>query len=82
MLRQRSTNAAPSLKTASGCLLGVFDRYYRGSNVWEITGAGVGLIFVKMVVDMHHGTVKTERRDGSGSRITVRLPIQPRLQGR
>ena len=60
----------------------VFDRYYRSSNAGGITGAGVGLFFVKMVVELHNGTVKAESRDGGGSRITVRLPIQPRPQGR
>ena len=52
----------------------VFDRYYRCSNATGITGTGVGLYFVKMVVELHGGTVKAERGDARGSRLIVRLP--------
>ena len=52
----------------------VFERYYRCSNATGITGTGVGLYFVKMVVELHGGTVKAERGDAGGSRLTVRLP--------
>lgn len=52
----------------------VFERYYRCSNATGITGTGVGLYFVKMVVELHGGTVKAERGDAGGTRLTVRLP--------
>jgi signal transduction histidine kinase len=55
----------------------VFERYYRASNAAGITGTGVGLYFVKMVVELHGGTVKADSRDGGGSRVTVRLPFRP-----
>ena len=54
----------------------VFERYYRGSNAAGITGTGVGLYFVKMVVELHGGTVRAESQTGEGSRITVRLPFR------
>ena len=54
----------------------VFERYYRGSNAAGITGTGVGLYFVKMVVELHGGKVRAETRQG-GSRFTVSLPIRP-----
>lgn len=53
----------------------VFERYYRCSNAAGITGTGVGLYFVKMVVELHGGAVKAERGDRGGSRLIVRLPI-------
>jgi two-component system, OmpR family, sensor kinase len=56
-------------------LAGVFGRYSRGSNVSGIVGTGVGLYLVKMVVDLHGGTVAVESREGEGSRFTVRLPL-------
>jgi len=51
----------------------IFDRYYRGSNAASITGTGIGLYFVKLVVGLHNGeiTVSSGQR---GSRFTVRLP--------
>jgi two-component system OmpR family sensor kinase len=57
--------------------LRVFERYYRGSNANGITGTGVGLYFVKMVVELHGGSVDVESRNGAGSRFTVSLPIRP-----
>jgi two-component system OmpR family sensor kinase len=52
----------------------IFERYYRGRNAAGITGTGVGLYFVKMVVTLHGGTVTAAGREGGGSRFTVRLP--------
>jgi len=52
----------------------LFARYARGSNVSGIVGTGIGLYLVKMVVDLHHGRVAVESREGEGARFTVRLP--------
>ncbi len=53
----------------------LFERYYRGSNVSGVVGTGVGLYLVKMVVDLHKGSVAVESREGEGSRFIMRLPI-------
>jgi two-component system, OmpR family, sensor kinase len=55
----------------------LFERYHRGSNVSGIVGTGVGLYLVKMVVDMHGGTVTVDSKEGEGSRFTIRLPRKP-----
>jgi two-component system, OmpR family, sensor kinase len=55
----------------------VFDRYYRASNAGGITGTGVGLYFVKMVVELHGGTVEVESGAAQGSRFTISLPVRP-----
>ncbi|MGH8210368.1 MAG: sensor histidine kinase [Steroidobacteraceae bacterium] len=55
----------------------IFERYYRGRNAAGITGTGVGLYFVKMVVDLHGGAVTAQSREGGGSRFTVWLPREP-----
>jgi signal transduction histidine kinase len=52
----------------------LFERYHRGSNVSGIVGTGVGLYLAKTAVDLHHGTVEVQSREGEGSRFTVRLP--------
>jgi len=52
----------------------LFERYHRGSNVSGIVGTGVGLYLVKTVVDLHHGEVEVQSREGEGSRFTVQLP--------
>jgi signal transduction histidine kinase len=55
----------------------LFERYHRGSNVSGIVGTGVGLYLVKMVVDLHGGSIGVESTEGEGSRFTLRLPIKP-----
>jgi signal transduction histidine kinase len=55
----------------------LFERYHRGSNVSGIVGTGVGLYLVKMVVDLHGGSIAVESREGEGARFTVRLPVKP-----
>jgi two-component system OmpR family sensor kinase len=55
----------------------LFERYFRGSNVSGIVGTGVGLNLVKMVIDLHGGSVAVESQEGKGSRFTVRLPFKP-----
>jgi signal transduction histidine kinase len=55
----------------------LFERYYRGSNVSGIVGTGIGLYFVKMVVDLHGGEVAVASAEGEGARFTVRLPAAP-----
>jgi two-component system OmpR family sensor kinase len=58
--------------------LRIFERYYRGSNTAGIGGTGVGLHLVKLMVDLHHGTIEVDSIEGSGSRFTVRLPSHAR----
>jgi two-component system OmpR family sensor kinase len=55
----------------------LFERYYRGSNAAGIVGTGVGLYFVKMVVELHGGDITVESEAGAGSRFSVRLPFKP-----
>jgi len=56
----------------------LFERYFRGSNVSGIVGTGIGLYLVKVVVELHGGSVEVESREDEGSHFTVRLPIEGR----
>jgi signal transduction histidine kinase len=58
----------------------LFERYHRGSNVSGIVGTGLGLYLVKMVVDLHGGSIEVQSKEGEGSRFTLRLPIKPAPQ--
>jgi two-component system, OmpR family, sensor kinase len=58
----------------------LFERYFRGSNVSGIVGTGVGLYLVKMVVDLHGGSIVVESTESAGSRFTIRLPVKPAVQ--
>ncbi|WP_052321561.1 sensor histidine kinase [Ralstonia sp. A12] len=52
----------------------LFERYVRGGNVAGTVGAGVGLYLVKLVVELHQGTIAVSSAEGKGSRFIVRLP--------
>ncbi|MFH1017885.1 MAG: sensor histidine kinase [Pseudomonadota bacterium] len=55
----------------------IFDRYYQGFNtsLRDHGGSGIGLSFVKEVVELHHGCVWVEPADGIGSKFIVTLPV-------
>jgi signal transduction histidine kinase len=50
-----------------------FDRFYRGENRAEATGAGLGLAIVKLTVERAGGSVELESSHGSGTRVTMKL---------
>ena len=54
----------------------VFKRFYQANNSKEITtGTGIGLSFVKALVEIHKGEIKLESKPKFGSIFTVKLPI-------
>jgi hypothetical protein len=59
----------------------IFDRFYRGSRANEArgSGSGLGLAIVRSIVDMHGGSVTVDSRLGTGSRFSVFLPRDPRV---
>jgi two-component system OmpR family sensor kinase len=59
----------------------LFERYHRGSNVSGIVGTGVGLYLVKIALELHHGRVEVDSKEGEGSCFTIRLPHEPAAGG-
>ncbi len=54
----------------------VFDEFFRGSNVKQITedSTGIGLSLVKQIIERHNGEIWVESKLGKGSKFSLSLP--------
>jgi len=53
----------------------MFSAFHRGRNAGQVPGTGLGLTIVKRCVELHRGRIKIESTMGSGTTVTVRLPM-------
>lgn len=54
----------------------VTEELYRGSNVHEISGSGLGLSMVQRIITRHRGSLELRSKTEQGTIVTIQLPYE------
>ncbi len=55
----------------------LYDRFWRGENVSDIPGTGLGMALVKEIMDFHQGTIEVNSQANMGTSVTLWFACKP-----
>jgi len=59
----------------------IFQRFYKASRgMSDVPSVGVGLVFVKQIIDLHKGLISVQSETGSGTTFLVKLPKRSKIE--
>jgi signal transduction histidine kinase len=62
----------------------LFNRFFRASNAVSaaVPGSGLGLSIVRTIIANHGGDLDFQSREGGGTTVTIRLPLEEKEHAR
>ncbi len=57
----------------------IFSKFYRGKGTPNKSGLGLGLFYVKEIIELHGGIVEVFSKLGHGSTFVIRLPLKAEI---